>query len=236
MIYDNLGLSLESPQVVSVVGAGGKTSLIESLGQELKFLEQKVLSTTSTQIFKPRDMDYFFLGEIHEGFEPRNGSITSYGDCVKDGKLIGPNIKEINKLVKRQIFDYILIEADGANRKPLKVPASHEPVISKLSTVTIGLIGLDAVGNILNDLSFHRWELISQMLNKEAGEIIDSNDIVRLILHKEGTFKDSIGRKILILNKADSASRIREGKIIRSKLHREDMLVLVCNLQTKEFF
>lgn len=236
MIYERLGLSLENPQVISVVGAGGKTSLITLLAEELKVLNKKVLSTTSTQIFKPNNIDYFFLNKIPEDFIPRSGSITSFGDYVKDGKLIGPNIKDINMLIRRQIFDCILIEADGANRKALKAHAGHEPVVSELSTITIGLIGLDCLGEVLDESNFHRSELISNIIDKQVGQEIDSNDIVHLILNKNGAFKGSIGRKILILNKANTATKIKAGKFIREKLQNQDMDILICNIVTKEFF
>lgn len=238
MIYDIIGLGLERPEVISIVGAGGKTSFINELSKELKSFNKKVLLTTTTQVFKPSNMDYYVLNKFDDDFKAKEGSITSYGSYVKDGKLIVKSIVEIEDIIKRNIFDFILIEADGAKRKPLKAPASHEPVITSLTSLTIGVIGLDSIGLILNDRNVHRADLVSGLVNKDLGQIIDSQDIVKIALDKEGTFKDSKGRKVLLLNKANSGQRVREGKNIRKKLQDKDknIDVLICNIQSKEFF
>lgn len=236
MIYERLGISLENPEIISIVGAGGKTSLLNGLAQELKSLGKKVLSTTSTRIFKPSNMDYFFLGEIPEDFIPRSGTITCYGDHVKGGKLIGVNMEHINKIINRHIFDYVLIEADGANHKPFKAPALHEPVISQASTKTIGVIGLDSIGRVLNESDFHRPKLISELIEKEFGEVVVVDDIIKVVLHQDGTFKSSVGEKILVLNKVNSAMRLKEANKIRDRLHYANIRVLICNIISKEFY
>lgn len=238
MIYDLIGLSLERPEVISLVGAGGKTSIIKELSKELKLFNKKVLSTTSTRIFKPSDMDYFILEKFNDDFIPRHGSITYYGTYIKDGKLIVESIVEIEDIIRSNIFDYILIEADGANRKALKAPADHEPVITSLTSLTIGVIGLDSIGLILNESNVHRAQLFSSLTNKYLGQRIDADDIVNLVLDKKGLFKNSKGRKVLILNKANSSDRVKEGKNIREKLLNKDSSidVFICNIHSKEFF
>ena len=61
----------------------------------------------------------------------------------------------------------VLIEADGARRLPLKVPAGHEPVIHPRTTHVLSVYGLDAVGAALKDVCF-REELAEKLLNKSA--------------------------------------------------------------------
>lgn len=235
MIFERLGLNLIEPKVISVVGAGGKTSLIRQLSKELKSLDKKVLSTTTTQVFIPNNVDYFILKKIGEDFKPKEGTITSFASHIKNEKLIG-SLNEVDEIIIRNIFDYVLIEADGSKGKPLKAPAEHEPVITSLTSITIGVIGLDSIGQILNESNFHRAELISKLISKEIGQPLDIEDVINLLLHNDGTFKDSVGRKILVLNKADSIERIKKGKYIRNKLLDRDIDILICNIDTKEFY
>ena len=47
------GLKLEKGGVVSLVGAGGKTSLMFRLARELSIAGDAVLTTTTTKIFEP---------------------------------------------------------------------------------------------------------------------------------------------------------------------------------------
>ncbi len=46
-------LKLKSQGVISIIGAGGKTSLMFSLAKELSKSGKKVLTTTTTKIFMP---------------------------------------------------------------------------------------------------------------------------------------------------------------------------------------
>lgn len=45
------------------------------------------------------------------------------------------------------LFDYILIEADGARRHPLKAHRPFEPVIPEQSVLTVCLAGLSGLGH-----------------------------------------------------------------------------------------
>ena len=53
------------PRVVSLVGAGGKTSTMYDLAGELADRGARVLVTTSTHIFKPDQYETGFLGRIN---------------------------------------------------------------------------------------------------------------------------------------------------------------------------
>ena len=44
------------------------------------------------------------------------------------------------------LADYVLVEADGAKRFPLKAPAAHEPVIPDETRLVIAVAGLSGVG------------------------------------------------------------------------------------------
>lgn len=188
--------------VISFVGGGGKTTTIQKMASTFKNYGAKVLCTTSTAKFKPTEeyYDKIFIGDIPQDYTPRGGSITVYGEYEEGEKLKSKNIGKIENIIKRNIFDYILIEADGANRKPIKAPADHEPVISNFTTITVGVIGMDCIGENINIIA-HRPNLLKKILNVQGEHILKYNDLVKLALHENGLFKNSIGKKILFLNK-----------------------------------
>ena len=62
--------------------------------------------------------------------------------------------------------DVMLIEADGAKRKPLKVPADWEPVIPDFADVVVSVIGLDCLGKPICETA-HRAEYTSSFLGKK---------------------------------------------------------------------
>lgn len=225
MIYKKIGLNLQEENVIAFVGGGGKSTGINLLAQEFKSIGKKVLVTTTTMMFYPehKDNDKFILGDWPEEYLAKEGTITLFAKTMLDEKIKGPDPKEIEEIYNKNIFDIILIEADGAKRKPITAPGVHEPVVPDFARVTIGVIGLDSIGKDLDEENTHRPELLKEIFNVERPHKIEPRDIIELIKSKNGLFKDSRGRKIVFLNKADDDELIFLGKIIRKLLEQKDI-------------
>lgn len=221
LIYKMLNLDIEKYNTISFVGGGGKSTSINAFAKEFKNIGKKVLITTTTKILhsEHKDNDCFVLGNLSEDFKPRNGSITVLGNSIKAGKIQGLSLNQLEDIHKMKIFDIILIEADGANNKPIKAPGEHEPVIPNFTNMTIGVIGLDSLGKSLDEANAHRPEILSKVLDVDYPHKINGDDIVKLCLHKDGLFKGGFGEKIIFLNKANSEERILLGKEVRKRLY-----------------
>lgn len=236
-LYKHLGLRLNRGQVISIVGGGGKTTAMFILAKELKELGKKILITTTTNIFVPEKETYdnFFLKEDKlSGIKA--STISILGERIVDGKIKGPDTNDLEAIIKKDLFDFYLIEADGAKRKPIKAPNTYEPILVDSTTVTLGLIGLDALFKNIVETS-HRSNLLMNLLVKDPQDIIEANDIVTLVLHKDGLFKDYKGKRILLLNKAIDEKRIEQAEFIKDKLkdHNFDM-VLIADIVSKKFY
>ncbi|NMA86200.1 MAG: putative selenium-dependent hydroxylase accessory protein YqeC [Tissierellia bacterium] len=236
-IYNALKLNLNNREVISFVGGGGKTTTIFKLGEEFKKLDKKVLITTTTKIYEPKEnYDYYFLGNITEDFRPTNGSITIIGEKIEGEKLIGLSLEKLDKLIEAEIFDYILIEADGAKKLPIKAMGEDEPIVSKYSTKTIGIIGIDALDKEIANI-VHRPELFTKIVEKKLNEKVKEEDIVRLILYSEGLFKNARGEKIFLLNKVEEKDIFRAEKI-RAELQKENFQgeIILANIMENKFY
>lgn len=220
-------LNLNKKEVISFIGAGGKTTTIAKLATELRDTGNRVLSTTSTAIFLPKREHYdrIYIRDISIGYIPNTNSITIYGEYEENKKLRVKDISKIDELIKREIFDYVLIEADGSKGKPIKGAAEHEPVVSDLTTITVGVIGLDSLDRNINDAA-HRPEILIKIIEAEDNHIIDYKDIIKLTLHKEGIFKNSKGRRILFLNKIEDR-QLEVIEKIKDGLKNTDIEVVV---------
>ncbi|GAG06697.1 unnamed protein product, partial [marine sediment metagenome] len=139
------------------MGAGGKTTLMFSLSRELTTHEKVVITTTTTKILPPPSSDtpYLFISqeekEIVDFILKKAGTfdhITIASDLlVCSGKLQGINPLLVSRLIKLSPVNYIIVEADGASKKPLKAPnPEFEPVIPRSSTLVIPVVGIDALG------------------------------------------------------------------------------------------
>ena len=205
MIYKKIGLDPEIDKVISFVGGGGKSTSMNVLAQEFKGMGNKVLITTTTMISYPEHKanDEFILGELPKGYGPKEGTITLIGKSILNEKIKGLEFIELQEIYNRNIFDIILIEADGAKRKPIKAPAAHEPMLPEFTNVTIGLIGLDSLGKSLDESNTHRPEILRDIFDVCLPHIINKDDIVKLIRNNNGLFKNAKGKRIVLLNKAD---------------------------------
>lgn len=237
-IHRIMEIDIDKRGMFSFVGGGGKTTAIFQLAREFINLNKKVLISTTTKIGVPleKEYDYFFLKDINRNFNPQNATITILGWKIRDKKLIGISPEKADEIFKRNIFDIILIEADGANRKPIKAPANHEPVVPMCSTKTIGVIGLDSLGKKIDKYTVHRPELLIEITGGKPLDIIDEETIEKLVLDKNGIFKNSYGNKILLLNKADDKNKVSKAIEIREKLYNDDFKnVVIADIKEKKF-
>lgn len=203
--------------VISAVGAGGKTTILHLLAEEYVRAGIPVLVTTTTHILK-EGRPFFLTGyseaKIRNVLE-RYGQAW-IGDSAPEGKLMKLPDDGFEKLIKLagQILSErtgrlegipVLIEADGAKRLPLKVPAEHEPVIPEMTTHVLSVYGLDSIGKKIEETVF-RPERAEILLNKNRTECVTAQDIARLAAHQNAGRKACPENAVytVVLNKADS--------------------------------
>ena len=233
-----LDIDVNSKKIISVVGGGGKTSLIFRLAEELAEQGKKVIVTTTTHIAFEPERPFARDGELNKVREnlrkygytvaacmekreekswkkPENIQGSSGTHCSaseeqnKSGKLFTGKLQALPEEQLQELkkeCDVILIEADGARRLPLKVPAAWEPVIPEMTDLVIGVIGLDCLGKAIKD-TVHRPESAAEFLGKSSKEKITEEDIIRIAKSDQGLRK-SVGHRgfRVFLNKEDVLS------------------------------
>jgi len=220
--FEAIHVDRDTSEMISLVGAGGKTSIMFRLAQELKSLRKKVLVTTTTNIAfsETSNADCLIVDSSKNiyslsGIEP--GTIVCLGSTMVDGlgKLKGIERELVSKIYREHLFDHIIVEADGSKRRPIKAPAPYEPVIPRETTRVIGVIGLDALGKAITEDYVHRPNLFCTITGKKMGDIIDRKCLRDLILSEDGLFKGAPQgcRKYVVLNKADHPDREKEAKM-----------------------
>ena len=204
--------------VLSLTGGGGKTSLMFHLAQQLSRSGKKVLTTTTTKIFYPTaeqnesvlvDTDpESILQQVAS--QRQTNHITAASELLADGsKLKGFPSEAIDLFEKSGCFDWILVEADGSARRPLKAPAEHEPVIPDNTTVLVAVAGLEVLGCPLAEEIVFRSNLAGSLMDIPEGEPITEAAMVNLFNHPLGAFKGAPDqtRRFIFLNKADNSKR-----------------------------
>ena len=146
------------PGVTSVVGSGGKTSLLAALAHELP---GTVVLTTTTHILPFPGVPLVTSADADDArtalAELRVVCVGSQAE--KNGKLVTPELG-IDALAS--LADYVLVEADGARRLPLKAHAPWEPVIPTCSSRAILVLGASGLDRPIRE-KVHRPELFCEL-------------------------------------------------------------------------
>lgn len=213
--------------VISVIGAGGKTTTITRLAFEYRKRHIPVIVTTTTHM-KIEDAPWFLLEpSIEKAVEVLNqeGMVWA-GIPTEDGKMKAPPDWFLAQLL--QCGCPVLIEADGAKRLPMKAPAEHEPVLLKETTHVLNICGLDAVGSPFQEVCF-RPALAAGILGKQITDRVCPEDILNLALSakagKKGITPDM--KYSIILNKADTREREHMAATICSQAVMQGMAELL---------
>lgn len=171
--YEALGVT---PGVTAVIGSGGKSGLLNRLAAELRE-EHRVIICTTTHMYPAPNMPLLTAPDerkLDEYMRRVNAACT--GVMAEDGRLHAPALP-MARLLKHA--EYVLVEADGSKRLPLKAHAPHEPVIPPETVRTVCVVGLSGLGRRISEV-VHRPELFSerdglvtvpllaQVLNREA--------------------------------------------------------------------
>lgn len=153
-------------KTISIIGGGGKSTLLQCLGKELVERDFKVILTTTTKLQPLPNMGLVlqngnqkFLTELKIILDELKIALVARG-FYKEDKLRGLNPVLAGELKK--FADVVLIEADGSRQRPLKTHKEHEPVIPTMTDSAIILCGAEVVNQPLNEYSVHRFELFAQ--------------------------------------------------------------------------
>lgn len=191
-----LELTLET-HYLSLVGAGGKTTLIEFLAAEAVHQGKRVAITTTTKIWAKAPYALWpDLSKVEE--QP---DFVRVGKTVADGKLTALQEGEVAEL--GSAYDLVLIEADGSKGKPLKYPAEYEPVIPSFSDGVIVVAGLDALSGRIDEQVF-RWELLEKASDVSGDTRVTPHLFLRFF--EDDTLMKGVNREkcVIMLNKYDA--------------------------------
>lgn len=227
-----LRLTIPEHAVISLTGAGGKTSLLFAWARELSHAGKKVVVTTTTHMANP---------ETASSGDPWDGIRVVYTDQADDADTAASAVSEIRRILEDEgivmavsrckdkphkvsappealmdqiykLADAVLIEADGSRRMPLKWPAPWEPAVPENTDITVCLAGLSSLGRNPEDVMY-RYADLPEAFKRDT---IDESLISAVLGSLDGGQKGAGGEFRVFLNQADtpelqlSASRVQQ--------------------------
>ena len=133
-------------KIISVIGAGGKTTLIHRLAEEYQRKGNAVLVTTTTHMFAEPGTD--LSGDafsIREKLQRDHYCMAGIQCSENPQKMQALPEHTLRELL--HYADIVLIEADGAKHHSLKYPSGAEPVIFRERRIFISCLERGILGN-----------------------------------------------------------------------------------------
>lgn len=180
-------LGLGSGELVAIVGAGGKSTLLLGLGRELSTAGSSVVMTTTTKMGADQLPDWAVAcrtsGEVDSAIAA--GQPVFLLEGVDSSKIVGAAAAVVDEAFARRDVDFVLAEADGAAGRLLKAPAEHEPVIPATTTLVVIVVGLGSVGGRIAAVA-HRPERVAALLGCGVDHVLEPIDLATVITHPRG--------------------------------------------------
>ncbi len=221
-----LNLTENERSVISIIGCGGKTSLVKSIAQEQG--NAKVLITPTTKIMSMISPKVMLVDTLEkaEKHVAKTG-IQCLGIVInKDGKLASLPTDLLKRIMPD--YDLVLLEADGSRSLPCKGWLDSEPMIMSETTHTVGVITLDAVGQKVSDETVLRIEEFLELTGLLKGDIISEKTLELMIFADGGMFKNALGKRALFLNKIHD--EIDEKKALKFLLKLKEKYSNKCDI------
>ena len=191
-------LALPAHPLIAIVGAGGKTTTMFTLADELAAQGKRVITTTTTHIFIPKrgETDTFIVSPelprllgMAAGAWMQHRRVTVASTLIASGKLAGLPPEQPYELLTRGGADVVIVEADGARHLMIKAPAAHEPVIPTHTNLALLLISAEALNQPLTPNIAHRAERVASVVGLNPGDILTPAHVARLVTSEQGALK-----------------------------------------------
>ncbi len=192
-------MRLPAKPLISIVGAGGKTTTMYTLAAELAEQGKRVVTTTTTNIYIPRpdETDTLVVAaetptliKMVNAAWGQHRRVTVAGKVIGSGKLSGVQLDQPYALLQAGGADVVIVEADGARHSMIKAPAEYEPVVPVETNVALIVMSAGAINQPLNAEIAHRPERIAALLSINQGDIFTPGLIARLMTHELGGLKN----------------------------------------------
>ena len=191
-------IDLPAHPLISIVGAGGKTTTMYTLASELAQRGGRVITTTTTQIFFPEPgqtgtlivaAETPTLLEMISAAWQQYRRVTVAGAIIRADKLAGLQPGQPYELLMHSGAGAVIVEADGARHRMIKAPAEHEPVIPTHTNIALLMMSAGAINQPLSAEVAHRPERIASVVDMSLGEILTPIRIARLVTSEQGALK-----------------------------------------------
>ncbi|MBR5302860.1 MAG: putative selenium-dependent hydroxylase accessory protein YqeC [Clostridia bacterium] len=208
--------------VISLVGGGGKSTLLAYLAQRFAACGMRTVIMTTTRMACPQHI-CTTIADCRACWS--RGEAAACGEKTENGKFRAPQDALLSALL--QEADVIIAEADGAHMLACKAPAEHEPVILPQSDIVIGVMGVEVLGYAVGEVC-HRPEHVCALLGCDEAHRLTAADMAGIFVSEKGTRKHVGSRDFYaVINKCDDETRVQAACAVLAELNKRGQEAVV---------
>ena len=212
-------LRLESRELISLVGGGGKSTLLFQIARSAP---GSTIATTTTKMGERQSGGFPIIeGPDFFGLQERSRNEPVFvRQSVKNGKSLGVSSDQCDHwFADKSLCDYMVVEADGARHRPFKAPANFEPVVPSSTSVLLSVIGADALGRVIAD-QCHRPLRVAAIAGCSPYQRLTPPRAAAVLISPSGPFKNTPqnARRIVVVTKVPSERDDRTTSRLVSEL------------------
>jgi probable selenium-dependent hydroxylase accessory protein YqeC len=230
-----LALSISPGDVAAFVGAGGKSSAILAVADELAEVGMTFLAAPTTKMFvseaekmgplvTSEDADEL-RAKAEEALSDRTSGVVVGSGLVSKNRVGGVEPALVSSLAS--LADVVLVEADGSRRRPIKGTAEHEPALPDSATLVVAVGNIRAFGMPVDEEHVHRPELFSKQTGIGAGQSITAKAFARaLALGSLGRIPEK-ARSAALITGVYPGKSMADASVVTRELWRLDVKKVV---------
>ena len=181
-------LGLGDHELVSLVGGGGKTTLLFALGTQLV---GTVVLTTTTKMGRDRTGGHEPLLAPTDDALLRTLAarrVALAWRATADHKALGVEPQVCDRWFG--LVDHVVVEADGSRRMPFKAPLDYEPVVPSQTTTLVACVGAAALGVAIAE-QCQRPERVAAIAGCSPVDLLTPQRLAAVLTSDRGSRKDS---------------------------------------------
>ena len=174
-------LNIKPSQCVSIMGAGGKSTLMNRLADELIVLGRTVVLSSTTNYHRPKVLqsDQILLIRDAPDWPDQLGVLAQRWNRLLvlhhdlgDAMVKGIDVAAVHKIHDRIPDAIVILKTDGARKRWFKAPNQSEPVIPPWSQLSITVVNCEILGQPLTEGLVHRPERVAELTGLHLGDPI----------------------------------------------------------------
>ena len=148
----------------------------------------------------------------------------------------------VERIRNENLFDILLVKADGARRRLIKAPAEREPMYPPGTDLVLYLVSAHAFGRKPESGIAHRPEILAKIAGLPVGASLEPEHVARLLSSESGALKglEPVTRVMPVINRADTPLRRRQSieaaQLALVRTDRFDKVLVGCMGETPPLF